>query len=59
MRSEPGKVAYGGYCVASDGKSLISGEDLPSWEALPVQIREAWRAAADAVLMVAQAEGDK
>jgi hypothetical protein len=48
-----GQVAYEGYCTVSDGKSLVSGAPLPTWEEQAPEIREAWRAAADAVLMFA------
>lgn len=46
-----GQVAYEGYRAASDGRSLISGHPLPDWNDQAPQIREAWRAAADAVRM--------
>ena len=46
-----GKVAYLAYCTYSDGKSLISGETLPSWEDQSEEIRAAWRATADGVKM--------
>jgi len=49
---ELGAVAYMAYCQTTDGKSLISGADLPAWENLSEPIREAWRASADAVRMV-------
>lgn len=44
-----GKVAYEAYRQQGDGKSLISGAELPGWDALPAVIREAWNAAAQAV----------
>lgn len=50
---EMGRMAYEGYRVGSDGKSLISGAVLPEWADLAPEIRAAWRAAADAVLMYA------
>lgn len=50
MMADFGKIAYEGYCKISNGKSLISGADLPTWEGLSEPIRVAWRAAADAVL---------
>jgi hypothetical protein len=49
---DPGQVAYEGYYVSCDGKS-IKGEKLPSWAAQAPEIRAHWRAAADAVLMMA------
>lgn len=51
MIVEYGQVAYEGYCAASGNKSLVSGAELPSWEKLSPEIREAWRASADCVLM--------
>jgi hypothetical protein len=44
-----GEVAYVAYCKCSGGKSLVSGADLPQWEALSEQIRHAWVASAQAV----------
>lgn len=45
-----GQVAYEGYLVSCEGKS-IRGEQLPSWAAQEAKIREHWRASADAVKM--------
>lgn len=45
-----GKIAYEAYCQSSGGLSLISGESLPAWEALDAKIRNAWQAAAQAVV---------
>lgn len=50
-----GQVAYEGYCAMSDGKSLVSSEALPTWAEQAPEIRAAWRAAADAVLMFVSA----
>ena len=44
-----GQVAYGAYCAASDGKSLVSGEPLPAWDALDERIVSAWNRAGAAV----------
>ena len=44
-----GKVAYEAYFDYSEGKSLISGAPLPTWEEQVEGIKEAWVAAADAV----------
>lgn len=49
---EPGRAAYEGYRAYSDGRSLVSGAALPEWDAQDPEIRAAWRAAADAVLMM-------
>lgn len=53
MSNEPidlGQVAYEGYLVSCEGKS-IRGEVLPPWSEQEARIREHWRAAADAVKM--------
>jgi hypothetical protein len=47
----PGQIAYQAYCENSGGVSLVSGDGLPAWAALPPRIREAWEAAATAVIM--------
>jgi hypothetical protein len=47
-----GRAAYMAYCQCFDGRSAITGEPLPTWEDQRPDIREAWRAAADAVLML-------
>lgn len=46
---ELGQVAYEAYCKSSDGKSLISGAPLPTWDMLKPEIKTAWNAAAEAV----------
>jgi hypothetical protein len=33
---------YAGYCAASDGKSLVTGEPLPGWDAVQPRIKAAW-----------------
>jgi hypothetical protein len=47
-----GRTAYEAY-VASCGGRSVRGEPLPSWPRQQPEIREHWRAAADAVLMLA------
>jgi hypothetical protein len=47
--SELGRVAYEAYCKQSDGKSLISGDQLLFWPEVPGAVRAAWDAAAAAV----------
>lgn len=42
--------AYKKYCEATRGKSLVTGDVLPSWEILPGEIKHAWRAAAEGVV---------
>jgi hypothetical protein len=41
-----GRIAYEGYSAASDGRSLVSGVELPDWPDLPEIIRYAWTLAA-------------
>jgi hypothetical protein len=48
-----GRVAYEGYFRASDGKSLVSGAALPTWDDSRAEIQQAWRAGAVAVLRAA------
>lgn len=45
-----GQVAYDAYLNASNGKSLISGAPLPQWFEQAPEIRDAWDAAAAAVI---------
>jgi hypothetical protein len=45
-----GKIAYDAYCKSTGGKSLISGDILPAFENLKQSIRDAWEAAANAVV---------
>lgn len=47
-----GRVAYEAYVASCDGRS-VHGDPLPAWPALKPEIREHWRAAADAVLIYA------
>lgn len=44
------KIAYDGYRKASRGVSLVSGAQLPEFEALAEPIKNAWDAAAAAVI---------
>jgi hypothetical protein len=50
MGKSLGQIAYEGYFAFSNGKSLISGAQLPTWEAQDERIRNAWEAAAFCVL---------
>ena len=47
-----GRVAYEAYVASCGGKS-VHGEPLPSWPGQKAEIRQHWRAAADAVLIYA------
>lgn len=44
-----GQIAYEAYSGYSGGKSLVSGADLPVWDALASEIRSAWQVTANAV----------
>lgn len=50
MNTDLGQMAYLGYCVASQGHSLIDGSPLPAWDKQAPEIQEAWRSAARYVL---------
>jgi hypothetical protein len=43
------QIAYEAYVTAAGGKSLVSGDPLPQWAALPLIIQQAWIAASAAV----------
>jgi hypothetical protein len=43
-----GQVAYEGYRKHSDGKSLVSGQEIPEWNKLPAEIQAAWNSAGEA-----------
>lgn len=44
--SSLGEVAYRGYCRYTGGKSLISGDILPTFDKLKPEIQGAWMTAA-------------
>ncbi len=44
------EIAYEAYRKFSNGKSLISGQDIPEFANLPEAIKNAWQAAGDAVV---------
>jgi hypothetical protein len=50
LRENAGRVAYASYSANSGGKSLISGEPLPAFDAQKSEIKAAWEAAATSVL---------
>lgn len=37
-----GQVGYDAYCMSTGGVSLVSGDTLPQWDQLPLEIRGAW-----------------
>lgn len=41
--------AYEAYSAQAGGKSLVSGDQLPEWEQLSDEIKQAWHAVAEAV----------
>ena len=41
-----GRAAYEAYCGATDGRSAVTGDLLPSWDEQAEPIRLAWIAAA-------------
>ena len=45
-----GEVNFTGYATASDGRSLVSGDPLPGFAAMPAEIQRAWRAGARSVV---------
>lgn len=44
-----GRIAYEAYSRHSEGRSLVNGDPLPLWPEMPLHIRQAWDAAAEAV----------
>jgi hypothetical protein len=52
----PGRAAYEAYALCSNGRSLVSGAPLPSWDEQRPEIREAWDAAAMAATEAAAHE---
>ncbi len=44
------KIAYEAYCRSTGGKSLVTGDTLPIWEDLPVDICVAWIESSQAVV---------
>ena len=45
-----GQIAYEAYSSHTDGKSLVSGAELPKWDELRKEIKEAWKTASKAVI---------
>lgn len=44
------KKLYETYCNHTNWKSLVSGADLPQWEGLQQEIKDAWGACAEYVI---------
>lgn len=46
---EVGQIAYEAYRRHTNGVSLATGDNIPPWDLLPVEIKDAWVAAGRAV----------
>jgi hypothetical protein len=44
-----GRIAYDAYASQTGGKSLATGDDLPSWDDLGDEYKTAWIASAQTV----------
>jgi len=53
-----GRAAYEAYRACFGGRSAVSGDPLPDWDGQRPDIREAWRAAADAAVMITELRED-
>jgi hypothetical protein len=47
---EYAKIAYEAYRVETGFVSLVTGDQLPDWEELPLSIQNAWEVAVDAII---------
>lgn len=56
MGPSDGRIGYEAYAASTGGKTF-DGRDMPTWDQLPERIRNAWEAAASAVLV--RAYGDR
>ena len=54
-----GRAAYKAYFDAVGGRSVVSGDPLPFWDQMESNTREAWRAAADAAVMITELRDDQ
>lgn len=45
-----GQIAYEAYSAHTDGRSLVSGDELPAWDEVGEDVQQAWVTAAWAVL---------
>lgn len=48
-RISDGQTAFEAYCAARQG-TTYAGDPMPGWETMPEDIRQAWEAAAKAVI---------
>lgn len=47
-----GRIAYEAYAGYTEWKSLKTGDPLPAWDELSIEIRDAWNVSAHAVAMI-------
>lgn len=45
-----GRIGYKAYAESTGGKTF-DGRDMPSWEKLPPRVKDAWQAAAAAIVI--------
>ncbi len=50
--------AYEAYCIYTGNKSLITGDQLPKWDDLKGEIKNAWHSAAKAASDVYAMQND-
>jgi hypothetical protein len=48
--TDTGRTAYAGYYASCGGRSLVSGQPIPDWDAQSADIKRAWQGAADFVV---------
>ena len=51
------ELAYSAYCQQTGGVSLVSGDKLPQFCYLKIEIQDAWWAAAEAVRQASVDDG--
>ena len=44
------RIGYNAYSQFAHGRSVVTGDPLPTWENLPLNIRDAWKCAAEAII---------
>jgi hypothetical protein len=49
-----GKIGYETYVKKAGGVSLVSGEPLPAWSCLSLEIRKCWEASGNAMSEMAR-----
>lgn len=45
-----GQIGYEAYCSFTNWKSLVSGANLPQWDKLPDNIKQAWEKAGSSIV---------